>query len=88
MLVQEGNLCKEIWWQEQLQKVELAAKSNQKFWRRVKLLSGKKRLPTPPLKYKENNIEKHAKTDREKTELFTKILKNNCTISREENQNY
>ena len=74
MLIQEGNLCKEQWWQKQLQKVELADKSNQKFWRRIRILSGKKKLPTPPLNYKENNIEKHAKTDRDKTELFTNFL--------------
>ena len=88
MLIQEGNVCKQQWWQQQIEKVELAAKSNTKFWRRIKLLSGKKSCSTPPLKYKENNIDKTAKTDEEKTTLFTKNLSKTCTISNEENQQF
>ena len=88
MLVQEGNECKQLWWQQQIEKVELAAKCNTKFWRRIKLLSGKKSCATPPLKYKENNIDKTAKTDEEKTNLFTKTLSKTCTISNEDNQQF
>ena len=60
---------KNIWWEEQLQKVEAAAKDNNRFWKRIDRLMGKKRQPTPNLKYKENGIEKIAKTDEEKTEV-------------------
>ena len=88
MLIQEGNVCKELWWHQQLEKVEISAKSNKKFWRKIKTLSGKKRLPTPTLRYKENNMDRIAKTDIEKNELFTKILTANCNISNEENQQF
>ena len=88
MLIQEGNVCKEIWWHQQLEKVEISAKSNKKFWRKIRTLSGKKRLPTPTLRYQENNINKTAKTDIEKNEIFTKILTANCNISNEENQQF
>ena len=43
MLIQEGNICKEIWWQNQIEKVEMAAKCNTKFWRHIHHLSGEKR---------------------------------------------
>ncbi|CAL4099528.1 unnamed protein product, partial [Meganyctiphanes norvegica] len=35
MLIQEGNVCKEEWWQTQIEKIEMAAKSNIKFWKRI-----------------------------------------------------
>ena len=88
MLVQEGNHCKEQWWQKQIEKIELAAKCNIKFWRQIKTLSGKKRTITPPLKYKENNVDKTAKTDEEKAKIFADNLKNTCTINDIENQQY
>ena len=47
MLIQEGNVCKELWWHQQLEKVEISAKSNKKFWREIHTLSGKKRRPIP-----------------------------------------
>ena len=88
MLIQEGNVCKEIWWQNQIEKVEKAAKCNTKFWRNIHHLSGKKKASTPPLKYKENNIEKTAREDHEKGKVFTQLLKHTCKISEEENQNF
>ncbi|CAL4062938.1 unnamed protein product [Meganyctiphanes norvegica] len=88
LLIQEGNVCKEEWWQAQLAKVELAAKCNIKFWKRINHLSGRKKAHVPPLKYDLNGTEQTAKTDEEKENLFTNILKQACRISPEENTDY
>ena len=88
MLIQEGNQCKYEWWEAQLQRVELAAKCNKKFWRRVTCLSGKKKKGIPTLKYNEDGTEKCAKTDEEKVKVFTKLMKDTCNITEEENRHY
>ena len=88
LLIQEGNVCKEEWWQAQLAKVELAAKCNIKFWKRINHLSGRQKAHVPPLKYDLNGTEQTAKTDDEKENLFTNILKQACRISPEENTDY
>ncbi|CAL4085533.1 unnamed protein product [Meganyctiphanes norvegica] len=88
MLIQEGNVCKEEWWQAQIEKVELAAKCNIKFWKRINHLSGRQKTHVPPLKYDLNGTEQTAKTDEEKENLFTNILRQACRISPEENTNY
>ena len=49
---------------------------------------GKKSINIPPLKYKENNIEKNAKTDEEKANVFTHNLVKTCSINDIENQQY
>ena len=58
LLIQEGNYQKNIWWEEQIQKIEIAAKDNNRFWKQIDRLMGEKRQLTPNLKYKENGIEK------------------------------
>ena len=88
LLIQEGNIMKFQWWERQIEKIELAAKCNKKFWRKIKIQSGKKRTNNTVLKYKENNTEHVAKTDREKETLFTKIMKDTCKISEEENRQF
>ncbi|CAL4058755.1 unnamed protein product, partial [Meganyctiphanes norvegica] len=88
MLIQEGNVCKEQWWQAQLEKVELAARCNIKFWKHIKRLSGGSNSHTPILKFMENGSEKIAKTDEQKVNVFTKQLEKTCSISAEENQEF
>ena len=80
MLIEEGNACKIQWWEKQIEKIELSAKCNIKFWRQIKKLSGKKRTITPPLKYKENNIDKTAKTDEEKANILQPSLKKHVQL--------
>ena len=41
MLIDEGNICKAQWWEEQIQKIEDEARNNKRFWNRIKILSGK-----------------------------------------------
>ena len=88
MLIQEGNECKWLWWEEQIMKIEEAAKDNKRFWKQIDRLSGKKRQQTPFLKYKENGIEKIAKTDEEKTEISTRMWKEIYKITPEENKQF
>ena len=87
-LIQEGNVCKQEWWEHQLQKVELAAKCNKKFWRKVTCLAGKKKKGIPTLKYMQDNTQKTAKTDKEKEQVFTNLIKDTCKITDEENAQY
>ena len=88
LLIQEGNQCKYEWWESQLQRVELAARCNKKFWRRVNCLSGKKKKGIPTLKHDQDGTEITANTDEEKEQLFTNIMKNTCKITEEENRQY
>ena len=88
LLIQEGNEAKYRWWNEQIEKVEEASKNNNKFWKRIDKLSGKKRAPMPTIKYKVNGIDKTARTDTEKVEVLTDTWKNVHTITPEENEEF
>ena len=81
LLIEEGNICKYRWWIKQIERIELSANCNKKFWKRIKCLSGRHRASIPTLKYKENNIDKYARTDNEKEKIFIEIIKNACNIS-------
>ena len=87
-LIQEGNQCKYEWWENQIEKIEKAAKYNSKFWRKIKQFTGGKRQETPNLINRVGNINIIAKTDEEKTNMFTGIWENICQITPEENQNF
>ena len=85
MLIQEGNQCKFEWWENQITKIEQAAKNNTKFWRQIRLLSGGKRTGIPNLITQENGINMVAKIDTEKTTTLTNTWSNVCNITPQEN---
>ena len=60
----------------------------QKFWRKVTCLAGKKKKGIPTLKYMQDNTQKSAKTDEEKEQVFTNLIKNTCKIPEDENAQY
>ena len=70
LLIEEGNHVKYLWWEEQITKCEEAARSYVRFWKRINVLSGKKKARTPNLKYMEQGIEKTAETDQDKNKVF------------------
>ena len=88
LLIEEGNHVKYLWWEEQITKCEEAARSNVRFWKRINVLSGKKKPRTPNLKYMEQGIEKTAETDQDKNKVFTDTCEKVYDISPEENQNF
>lgn len=73
LLVAEGNALKFIWFEEQLCKVEAAAKDNSKFWRQINRIQGKPTNQIPLLKANMNGIEIEANTPEEKISLLTNI---------------
>ena len=87
-LVEEGNAMKYLWWEEQLCKVEAAAKDNNKFWRQVNKIQGKPTNQIPILKSLINNNEIIAETQDEKIKLLTNIWSNIYQITPLENQNF
>ena len=88
LLIQEGNNMKFMWWQKQIEKVELAARCNNKFWRTIKYLSGGSKYTIPTLKQHINGTEQKATTDEEKEEVFTRILADTSQINPEENRQF
>lgn len=88
MLIEEGNHVKYLWWEEQITKCEEAARSNNRFWKRINMLSGKKKPRTPNLKYYEQGVEKIADNDQDKNNVFTNTWKDVYYISPEDNQNF
>ena len=88
LLVTEGNALKYIWFEEQLCKVEAAAKDNSKFWRQINRIQGKPTSQIPLLKANINGIETEANTPEEKLSLLTNIWSSIYQISPQENLNY
>ena len=87
-LVEEGNSMKYLWWEEQLCKVEEAAKDNSKFWRQVNKIQGKPSNQIPTLKSRIDDREVVAETQEEKIKLLTNIWSNIYHISHLENQQF
>ena len=88
-LIQEGNICKLNWWENQITKIEQAANNNITFWKQIKInKGGSKQHNLPHLVIQENGRTKTAKTDKEKTEFFTKFWSNISQITEEENNNF
>ena len=84
----EGNTIKYLWWEEQLCKVEAAAKDNSKFWRQVNRIQGKPSNQMPSLKSIIGDREYMAETQEEKIKLLTNIWSNIYHISHLENQQF
>ena len=87
-LVDEGNAMKFLWWEEQLCKVEAAAKDNRKFWRTIKRIQGKPTNHISILKASVNNNEIIAEEQSDKIKLLTNIWSNVYKISPLENQHF
>ena len=87
-LVNEGNAMKYLWFEEQLCKVEAAAKDNSKFWRQINKIQGKPSNQIPLLKANINGNEIEANTQDEKLDLLTNIWSSVYQISPEENLNF
>ena len=86
--VAEGNALKYIWFEEQLCKVEAAAKDNSKFWRQIDRIQGKPTSQIPLLKANINGNEMEAKTQTEKVNLLTNIWSSIYEISPQENLSF
>ena len=87
-LVDEGNTMKYLWWEEQLCKVEAAAKDNSKFWRQVNRIQGKPSNQMPSLKSIIDDREYIAESQEEKIKLLTNIWSSIYHISQMENQQF
>ena len=87
-LVTEGNALKYIWFEEQLCKVEAAAKDNKKFWRQINRIQGKPSNQIPLLKANIDGIQTEANTPEEKISLLTNIWSSVYQITPQENLNY
>ena len=87
-LVDEGNAMKYLWWEEQLCKVEAAAKDNSRFWRQVNRIQGKPSNQMPILKSIIDDQEVTAESQAEKLKLLTNIWSNVYQISHLENQQF
>ena len=87
-LVDEGNAMKYLWWEEQICKVEAAAKDNSKFWRQINKIQGKPSNQIPILKSIIDNREVKAETQDDKIKLLTNIWSNVYQISHLENQQF
>ena len=88
-LIDEGNVMKYMWWENQLQKIEKATKSNTAFWKQVKLARGETRPKIPELIIEnEDGSESTAKTNRQKIHEFTKIWSQIYILTEEENRKY
>ena len=88
LLVTEGNAMKYIWFEEQLCKVEAAAKDNSKFWRHINRIQGKPSNQIPLLKSIIDGSEIEANSTEEKINLLTNIWSSIYQISFHENQNF
>ena len=88
LLISEGNLCKAQWWQDQILKVEEASRNNNRFWKRINLLSGKLGKKTSHLKYTKNGVETTTKSDNEKNQVFSNTWKNVYKLTDVENRQF
>ena len=88
-LIDEGNVMKYMWWENQLQKIEKASKSNTIFWKQVKLSKGESKPKIPDLIIEnEDGTEGLAKTNQQKIKEFTKIWSQIYILTEEENNRY
>ena len=79
---------KYIWFEEQLCKVEAAAKDNSNFWRQINKLQGKPSNQIPLLRTRLNGTDIQASTKEEKLSLLTNIWSSIYEISPQENLNF
>ena len=88
-LLQEGNICKLKWWENQISKIEQASSNNSTFWKQIKInKGGSKRHTLPHLITQENGRQVVAKTDKDKTKIFTNFWSNITQITEEENEHF
>ena len=88
-LIDEGNVMKYMWWENQLLKIEKASKSNTIFWKQVKLSKGEARPKIPDLIIRnEDGTEGVAKTNQQKINEFTKIWSQIYILTEQENNRY